>query len=139
MMLWVNSAQVLLLWFQRSLRLAPFSVPGTPSTSPTLVKPLLPNGAALKLIGGRPGASGTPGAALLLSPAKAPSAVISPPSVDASAKSPTPSAAPYWPTSALRTAVATGVLKQVGEAPGARIVGAAAAKLVATIQLVKRL
>src|SRR5687768_15155849 len=122
--------------------MAPFKVEpikaGPPSAMARLANPLLPNGAPLKLTGGSPGARGTPGAELLFSRAKAPSAVMFEPIFAAVVNWPPASAALYWPMRAARTPVATAVLKQVGETPGARIAAGTPgllAKLAPTRQL----
>src|SRR5579884_888151 len=130
MMLWVKTAQLLLVWSQRSSSEAPLRPPGTPSTVPTLLKPLLPNGAELK-------SSGTPGPPVLFRPANADSVVMLPAMAVASGMFPPATAALNWEIRFARTPAATGVLKQVGEAPGARIIGPTngfAAKFAATRQ-----
>src|SRR3982750_3482827 len=120
-MLCVNSAQLSLFWFQLSLTAAPLRPrPGAPTRIPALVKPLLVNGAALKF-------ADTPGPPVLFRRAKAESVVMFPAMAVASGMFPAAPAALNCATKAARTPAATGVLKQVGEAPGARIVGADAA------------
>src|SRR3954471_20400397 len=136
-MLCVNSAQSLLVWRQLSSRPVPLMLsPGWPSSSAAFVKPLLVNGAVLKFTDGRAGDR-----AVLSSRAKAPRAVICPPIACARGRLPPASAALNCPSSALRIPVATGGVKHVGETPGATRLDApaAAAKLAATRQFVKRL
>src|SRR4051794_36429377 len=112
-MLCVNRAQLLVVWSQRSSKPAPLSESGPnagAATNPAFVKPLVPNGAVLKLIGGRSGANGTPGPLVLFSCAKAPKAVICPPKTCAAAGlnvGPGVMAALYWAKRALRTPSAT--------------------------------
>src|SRR5688572_18915213 len=113
--------------------MAPLSVlpmkPGPPSAMARLVNPLVPNGAPEKLTGGMP--AGRP---VLLSCANAPRAVIWLARLAAVVNCPPATAALYCATSAALTPPATSGLKQVGETPGATMLGATAPKFAATRQ-----
>src|SRR5689334_14195038 len=102
MMLCVKIAQLLLVWSQRSLSDAPSRPTPCPKSAPMLVKPLLVNTGAL---------NGIVTTASAGRRANALSVVILPMFAGVSGSV----------SRNERTPLATGVLKQVGEAPGARI------------------